>query len=47
MSSGALFMLVVAEVTVTAFTIYFFWKVLTAPPRPEPDSFDDNDDIER
>lgn len=25
------------QVTVTAFTVYFFWKVLTAAP--EPDSF--------
>ncbi|MDO8804160.1 MAG: hypothetical protein Q7R35_07005 [Elusimicrobiota bacterium] len=47
MSPSALFMLVVAEVTVTAFTIYFFWKVVTVPPRTEPDSFDDNDDVER
>ena len=47
MSTSALLMLVVTEVTVTAFTLYFFWKVLTVPPKPEPDSFDDNDDVER
>lgn len=29
---------------VTAITGYFFYKVLTAPKRPEPDSFEDNDD---
>ena len=47
MSTSALLMLVVTEVTVTAFTLYFFWKVLTVPPKPEPDSFADNDDVER
>ena len=47
MSTSALLMLVVTEGTVTAFTLYFFWKVLTVPPKPEPDSFADNDDVER
>ena len=47
MSTSALLMLIVTEVTVTAFTIYFFWKVLTVPPKAEPDSFEDNDDVER
>ena len=47
MSKSALLMLVVTQVTVTAFTLYFFWKVLTVPPKAEPDSFDDNDDVER
>ncbi len=47
MSTSALLMLVVTEVTVTLFTIFFFWKVLTVPPKPEPDSFADNDDEAR
>jgi len=47
MSNSALLMLVITEVTVAAFTVYFFWKVLTVPPRPEPDSYADNDDEER
>lgn len=47
MSTSALLMLVITEVTVTAFTLYFFWKVLTVPPKAEPDSFADNDDEER
>ncbi len=47
MSTSALLMLVVTEVIVTAFTLYFFWKVVTVPPKAEPDSFDDNDDVER
>lgn len=47
MSTSALLMLVVTETLVTGFTIYFFWKVLTVPPKAEPDSFLDNDDVER
>lgn len=47
MSKSALLMLVVTESLVTGFTIYFFWKVLTVPPKAEPDSFLDNDDVER
>lgn len=47
MSTSALLMLVVTEALVTGFTIYFFWKVLTVPPKDEPDSFLDNDDVER
>lgn len=47
MSQSALTMLIVSEVTIVLFTAYFFWKVLTAPPRPEPDSFAENDDAER
>jgi len=31
-------------IMVTGLTLYFFYKVLTAPPRPEPDSYIDNDD---
>ncbi len=47
MSSDALLMLVVTWTTVIAFTCYFFWKVLSVPPKPEPDSYTDNDDIKR
>lgn len=47
MSTSALLMLVVTETLVTGFTIYFFWKVLTVPPKAEPDSFLDNDDVQR
>lgn len=47
MSASALLMLVITEVTVASFTAYFFWKVLTVPPKAEPDSFLDNDDVER
>ena len=29
---------------VTGLMIYFFAKVLTTPPKPEPDSYIENDD---
>lgn len=47
MSSGALTMMLAAQLTVTAFTVYFFWKVLTVPPKAEPDSYVENDDVKR
>lgn len=43
MKPEALITLLLAEGVVIFFTAYFFWKVLTIPPRPEPDSFSDND----
>ncbi len=47
MNTGALIMMLATQITVTAFTIYFFWKVLRTPPNQEPDSYDDNDDEPR
>lgn len=35
--------MVLVQVTVTLITGYFFLKVLRAPKKPEPDSFEDND----
>ena len=43
MSNSALIMAIVAEVTITAITFYFFWKVFKTPPKQEPDSFTEND----
>jgi hypothetical protein len=42
MNKSALTMLLVSEITITAFTLYFFYKVLTVPKRDEPDSFTEN-----
>ncbi len=42
MNSTALTMMLVTEITVTAITFYFFWKVLKTPPKDEPDSFFEN-----
>jgi len=47
MSNIALFMMISTVSVVTIVTGYFFWKVLKAPPREEPDSFLENDDEKR
>jgi hypothetical protein len=44
MNTSALTLMLLSMGTVTALTIYFFYRVLTAPRRPEPDSFSDNDE---
>lgn len=43
MTISALIMLIFVTTSVTAITVYFFWRVLKTPPRQEPDSFEDND----
>ena len=47
MNSSALAMMLVAEGIIAFFTIYFFIKVLKTPPKPEPDSYEDNDAEQR
>jgi len=47
MSTSALTIMLITEVTITAFTLYYFWKVVTTPPRAEPDSYAANDDEPR
>lgn len=44
MNSSALAMMLVTEIVVTGFTIYYFVKVLKTPKKEEPDSFIENDD---
>ena len=44
MNTSALILMVTTMTAVIIITAYFFWKVLTIPPRPEPDSYTDNDD---
>lgn len=46
MNTSAIILMVLTQVVVTAFTVYFFMKVLSSPKRPEPDSFDENDDVD-
>lgn len=46
MNSSALILMVFAQVMVTIACLYFFWRVLKAPHRPEPDSYAENDDQE-
>lgn len=44
MNTAALITMLLAVGTVTAVTGYFFYLVLTSPPKQEPDSFEDNND---
>lgn len=46
MNTTALIMMLATQGVVIAITGYFFYKVLTTPPKPEPDSYSENDDIE-
>lgn len=47
MTTSALITMIVVQGVVTLITAYLFWRVLTTPPKPEPDSFSQNDDIPR
>ncbi|WP_169737612.1 hypothetical protein [Thermonema rossianum] len=47
MTTSALITMITVQGTVTLVTAYLFWRVLTTPPKPEPDSFADNDDVPR
>jgi hypothetical protein len=43
MKPEALTLMLLAVGTVTAFTFYFFYRVMTTPPKREPDSYAEND----
>ncbi len=43
MENSALYMMLATQITVASITGYFFWLVLTAKPKPEPDSYSEND----
>lgn len=45
MTTSALILMVSVWTIVTCVTGFFFYKVLTTKPNPEPDSFEDNDDV--
>ena len=45
MNTSALVLMLSAVGIVTVITAYFFFRVLTAKPRPEPDSYSDNDPV--
>lgn len=47
MSTIALVMMISTITVVTVITASFFIKVLRTPPRPEPDSYEENDDEPR
>ncbi|MBE0641084.1 MAG: hypothetical protein IH599_03560 [Bacteroidales bacterium] len=44
--SAAIFM-IVSQVIITGMALFFFMKVLFTKPRPEPDTYTDNDEEER
>ncbi|UGU17079.1 hypothetical protein LS482_04225 [Sinomicrobium kalidii] len=45
MNTTALITMVLAQGIVTAIAGYFFYRVLTTPPKKEPDSYSENDDV--
>ncbi|MDX5436539.1 MAG: hypothetical protein LPK03_05055 [Pontibacter sp.] len=44
MNTSALVVMLTTLTLVTGLMIYFFIRVVKTPPKPEPDSFLDNDD---
>jgi hypothetical protein len=44
MNTTAIITMVLAQGIVISFAAYFFYKVLTIPPKEEPDSYSENDD---
>jgi hypothetical protein len=47
MTTSALITMIVVQVGVAITTGYFFYRVLTTPPKPEPDSYVENDNEPR
>jgi hypothetical protein len=43
MTTSALLTMIIVQVGVAITTGYFFYRVLTTPPKPEPDSYEEND----
>jgi hypothetical protein len=44
MNSAALITMLLSVCTVTGVTLYFFYLVLSTPPKQEPDSYEENND---
>ena len=47
METGSLVTMIIVQTAVTVITGYFFYKVLRTPPKEEPDSYSENDDVPR
>ena len=43
MNTSALVLMISSVSIVTVITAYFFYRVLTTKPKPEPDSYSEND----
>jgi hypothetical protein len=39
--------MIVSQVIITGMAVFFFLKVLFTKPQPEPDSYTENDEVER
>jgi len=44
MNTSALIMMITVEAIATLLNAWSFYKVLTSKPKPEPDSYSENDD---
>lgn len=47
MNSSALITMMLTYIIVISITGYFFYRVLKTPPKPEPDSYSENDEERR
>jgi hypothetical protein len=47
MNTSALILMVSVQLTVVCCVAYFYYRVLTTPQRPEPDSYAENDEDPR
>lgn len=47
MNTSALILMASVQLTVVGCVCYFYYRVLTTPPKPEPDSYAENDDEPR
>ncbi|KAF0201013.1 MAG: hypothetical protein FD170_3045 [Bacteroidetes bacterium] len=47
MNNSALILMISVQLVVTLLTGWFFYKVLVTKPKAEPDSYSENDDVER
>lgn len=47
MNTGALIMMISVEAIVILLTGWFFYKVLTSGSKPEPDSYSENDAVNK
>lgn len=43
MNNDAFILMLGSVLIVTGITVYFFYRVLTSPPKREPDSYSEND----
>ncbi len=44
MNTSAIIFMVLAQTTITLITFSFLYRAMRAKKRPEPDSYEDNDD---